>query len=152
MSSLKPSKKSALRAVLDTQVILRGAAAKGASLTAKIYDAWRKNQFVLLTSEAIVAEVNEVLHRPKLQAKLKISSLEAKAIVAIIRRDAEFIEIVTAIRKCRDPKDDKFLECALDGKADYLVSADEDLLTLQSIQQIPIVDIPTFWQKLSEAT
>ena len=45
MSSLKPSKKSALRAVLDTQVILRGAAAKGASLTAKIYDAWREKWF-----------------------------------------------------------------------------------------------------------
>ena len=53
MSFLKPSKKSALRVVLDTQVILRGAVAKGASLTAKIYDAWRENRFVLLTSEAI---------------------------------------------------------------------------------------------------
>jgi len=106
------------------------------------------NRFVLLTSEAIVTEINEVLHRPKLQLKLKITPFEARAIVAIIRRDAEFIEIVTAIRKCRDPKDDKFLECAVDGKADYLVSADEDILTLQSILQIPIVDIPTFWQRL----
>ena len=95
-----------------------------------------------------MTEINEVLHRPKLQLKLKITPFEARAIVAIIRRDAEFIEIVTAIRKCRDPKDDKFLECAVDGKADYLVSADEDILTLQSILQIPIVDIPTFWQRL----
>lgn len=150
MSSLKHSKKSALRAVLDTQVTLRGAAAKSASLTAKIYDAWREKRFVLLTSEAIVTEINDVLHRPKLQTKLKITPLEAKAIVAIIRMDAEFIEVVTSIRKCRDPKDDKFLECTVDGKADYLVSADEDILTLKSIRQIPIVDIPTFWQKLSE--
>ena len=152
MSSLKPSKRSALRAVLDTQVIPRGAVAKGASLTAKIYDAWRENRFVLLTSEAIVTEINEVLHRPKLQTKLNITPFEAKAIVKIIRRDAEFIEVVTSIKQCRDPKDDKFLECAVNGKADYLVSADKDLLTLESIQQIPIVDIPTFWQKLCKAT
>ena len=52
-----------------------------------------------------------------------------KAIVAIIRRDAEFIEVVTSIKKCRDPKNDKFLECAVDGKANYLVSADKDILT-----------------------
>jgi putative PIN family toxin of toxin-antitoxin system len=138
--------------VLDTQVILRGAVAKGASLTAKIYEAWRENKFVLLTSEAIVAEINDVLHRPKLQTKLNITPFEAKAIVEIIRRDAEFIEFVTSIRQCRDPKDDKFLECSVDGKADYLVSADKDILILQSIQQIPILDIPTFWQKLSGST
>jgi putative PIN family toxin of toxin-antitoxin system len=138
--------------VLDTQVVLRGAVAKGASLTARIYDAWRENRFVLLTSEAIVTEINEVLNRPKLQTKLNFTPFEAKAIVEIIRRDAEFIEVVTSIRQCRDPKDNKFLECVVDGEADYLVSADEDILSLRAIQQIPIVDIPTFWQKLSEAT
>ncbi|MFQ6039595.1 MAG: putative toxin-antitoxin system toxin component, PIN family [Candidatus Poribacteria bacterium] len=150
MSSLKPYRRSALRVVLDTQVILRGAVAKGASITAKIYDVWRQNRFVLLTSEAIVKEISEVLHRPKLQSKLKITPFKAKAIVAIIQRDAEFIEVVTSIRKCRDPKDDKFLACSVDGKADYLVSADKDILTLKSIQQTPIIDIPTFWQKLSD--
>jgi len=139
MPFLKPSKKSALRAVLDTQVIIRGAVAKGTSLTAKIYDAWRENRFVLLTSEAIWAEINEVLHRPKLQAKLNITLFEATAIVARIRRNAEFVEVVTSIRQCRDPKDDKFLQCAVDGKADYLVSADKDILTLKSIHQIPII-------------
>ena len=72
-----------LRAVLDTQVILRGAVAKGVSLTAKIYDAWRGDRFVLLTSEAIVIEINEVLHRPRVQTKLNITPFEAKAIVDI---------------------------------------------------------------------
>jgi putative PIN family toxin of toxin-antitoxin system len=137
--------------VLDTQVILRGAVAKSASLTAKIYDAWRENRFILLTSEAILVEINEVLHRPKLQTKLNITQFEAKAIVARIRRNAEFVNIVTSIRQCRDPKDDKFLECAVSGNADYLVSADEDILALKSIHQIPIIDVPTFWKKLSDA-
>jgi uncharacterized protein len=50
----------------------------------------------------------------------------------------------------RDPNDDKFLECAVAGDADYLVSGDDDLLVLGAVQGIPIVDVPTFWQKLLE--
>jgi predicted nucleic acid-binding protein len=55
-----------------------------------------------------------------------------------------------AIRVCRDPTDDKFLECAVSGGADYVVSADADLLSLQEVRGIPIVDVPAFWRKLSE--
>lgn len=55
-----------------------------------------------------------------------------------------------ALVECRDLKDDKFLACSVDGKADYLVSADEDILILRLVQQIPIIDIPTFGQKLSD--
>ena len=48
----------------------------------------------------------------------------------------------------RDPKDDKFLEYAVAGGADYLVSGAEDLPVLGEVQGIPIVDVPTFRQKL----
>jgi predicted nucleic acid-binding protein len=54
------------------------------------------------------------------------------------------------IRISRDATDDKFLECAVSGDADYIVSADADLLILREVQGIPIVDVPTFWQKLTE--
>ena len=56
----------------------------------------------------------------------------------------------TAIRQSRDPADDKFLECAVAGDADYLVSADADLLTLRDVEGIPILDAPAFWEKLRE--
>ena len=46
--------------------------------------------------------------------------------------------------------DDKLLECAVAGAADYLVSADADLLILGSVQGIPILGVPAFWQKLAE--
>lgn len=52
------------------------------------------------------------------------------------------------IRMSRDPKDDKFLEYAVAGGADYLVSGAEDLLVLGEVPGIPIVDAPTSWQKL----
>lgn len=50
------------------------------------------------------------------------------------------------IRMSRDPTDDKFLECAVPG----VVSADADRLSLREVRGIPILDPPTFWQRLSE--
>jgi len=49
----------------------------------------------------------------------------------------------------RDPTDDKFLECAVAGGADYVVSADADLLNLREVRGIPILDAPTFWRRLA---
>jgi len=54
------------------------------------------------------------------------------------------------IRMSRDPTDDKFLECAVSGGADYVVSADADLLSLREVRGIPILDAPTFWRRLTE--
>ena len=48
------------------------------------------------------------------------------------------------------PQDDKFLECAVSGNADYVVSADADLLSLREVRGIPLLDVPTFWQTLTE--
>ena len=145
---MKLSEPSAPRIVLDTQVLLRGAAAKTESLSAKIYDAWRDGRFVLLLSEPILAEIAAVLQRPEVLEKLRLSPLEARAIVALLRRRGSFVSSTTPIKRSRDPSDDKFLECAVAGGAHYLVSADTDLLSLEQIQGIPILDIPAFWREL----
>jgi len=67
-----------------------------------------------------------------------------------LRRRAVLVPPDVTIRMSRDPTDDKFLECAVDGAADYVVSADADLLTLREVRGIPIVDAPTFWRRLTE--
>lgn len=67
-----------------------------------------------------------------------------------VRRRAVLVRPEVVIRMSRDPTDDKFIECAVSGGADYMVSADADLLSLREVRGIPILDIPTFWQKLSE--
>ncbi len=147
---MKPSKPSALRVVLDTQLLLRGAVAKTESLTARIYDAWRDGRFVLVLSESILTEIEAVLSRPEVLQKLRLSPIEARALVALLRRRAVLVTPMTSIRRSRDPADDKFLECAVAGGARYLVSADDDLLSLREVQGIPILDAPAFWQKLRE--
>lgn len=142
---------SGLRVVLDTQVLLRGAFARTESLTARIYRAWRSDRFVLLLSEPIVAEVENVLSRPQVLEKLRAGPIAARALLVLLRRQTELVQPTVTLRLSRDPGDDKFLECAVAGRADYIVSADVDLLTLSAIQGIPILDAPEFWGRLQGA-
>ena len=83
--------------------------------------------------------------------KLRIGPIAARALLLLLRRRAEFVQPTIALRLSRDPGDDKFLECAVAGRADYVVSADADLLTLSAVQGIPILDAPGFWRTLEEA-
>lgn len=59
---------------------------------------------------------------------------------------AELVHIAERIAVCRDPKDDKFLELAVNGKADVIVSGDADLLVLNPFRGITIVPPATFVQ------
>lgn len=91
-----------------------------------------------------------MLRRPDVLRKLHLTPIEARALVALVRRRAVVVSPTTVIRQSRDPADDKFLECAVAGAPDYLVSADADLLSLGTIEGIPILDIPGFWQTLAK--
>jgi predicted nucleic acid-binding protein len=57
--------------------------------------------------------------------------------------------VTPAVRRSRDPDDDKFLECATAGGADYIVSADADVRILREIEAVPIVAPLAFWGALS---
>jgi predicted nucleic acid-binding protein len=79
-----------------------------------------------------------------------VTPREARAVPLHLRRHAVLVRPDVTIRMSRDPTDDKFLECAVSGHADYVVSADADLLSLREVRGIPIIDVPTFWQRLAE--
>ena len=84
--------------------------------------------------------------------KLDVTVLEARALIALLRRRALVVRPTVTIRRSRHHDDDKFLECAVSGAADTLVSADRDLLSLGAVEGIPIVDVPAFWRRLGERT
>ena len=149
---MKPSGQPELRVVLDTQVLLRGAVAKTDSLSAKIYDAWLSDRFSLLISDAILTEIQAVFQRPEVLDKLRFTPVEARAVIQLLKRRAHLITPHAQIRLCCDPADDKFLECAVTGAASYLVTADDDILSLGEIQGTPIINIPTFWRVLTSST
>ncbi len=102
-------------------------------------DAVRKavDSGLLLVSEATMNELADVLARPKFDRY--ISLVDRQQFLRLLGRVAEFVPIVYPVRECRDSKDDKFLEVALNGRADLIISGDADLLDLHPWQGIAIL-------------
>ena len=99
--------------------------------------AWHGITDDLLVSAPIIHELNEVLSREKFDPFLLREERE-RFLVALLR-EASFVDITVSIKECRDPKDDKFLELAVSGNADVIVSGDDDLLVLDPFRDIRIV-------------
>jgi putative PIN family toxin of toxin-antitoxin system len=99
---------------------------------------WLSDQVQVVTAPELVAELTEVLQRPKILAY--IQPQEAQIILETIRRKAELLPpLGTVPPYTRDPKDDKFVACAIIGNAQYLVSVDEDILVLQQVGSVQMV-------------
>lgn len=141
---------SNLSVVLDTQFLLRGATARRLTLSRKIYLAWLTDHYKLLLSREIFAEIAAVLSEPLVVRRLKITDTILEHTLLSLRARCQWVNVTRSIRACRDPSDDKFLECAIDGQADYIVSADNDLLDLETFDNIEIIDAPTSWRRLGE--
>jgi putative PIN family toxin of toxin-antitoxin system len=92
---------------------------------------------IVLLSEDTTRELAEVLFRPKFDRYIGRKERDDffNQLVAV----AEFIPIVQVVRECRDPRDDKFLEVALNGRADVIVTGDGDLLAMNPWRGIVIV-------------
>ena len=106
------SARRVLKVVLDTQVILRGATSARPTLTAKIYEAWDAGRFTLLLSEPILNEIEDVVSRPEVHRRLRMSPVDAGALIELLRRRGVVITADVRIARSRDPADDKFLEGA----------------------------------------
>jgi putative PIN family toxin of toxin-antitoxin system len=61
-----------------------------------------------------------------------------------LRSLGELVVPAESVSVCRDPDDNRILEAAVAGRADYIVTGDADLLSMQSFQQIPIVTVSDF--------
>ncbi|HOG50924.1 MAG TPA: putative toxin-antitoxin system toxin component, PIN family [Lentisphaeria bacterium] len=62
----------------------------------------------------------------------------------------EIIHSTSTIAVCRDPDDDKFISCAIDGQCCYIVSGDKDLLILNEYQNVQIITVSNFFRLLSQ--
>jgi putative PIN family toxin of toxin-antitoxin system len=78
-----------------------------------------------------------VLRRPKLAAY--VSPSERTAFLTELAHVVELVPIGERVELCRDPRDDKFLELALAGRADFLLTGDADLLALHSFRRTAII-------------
>src|SRR5438876_11541540 len=107
---------SEFRTVIDTGVVV-SAVLLPRSVPRQAFDA-AAARGRLLVSEATVAELDEVLRRPKFD-KYVPEDKRLEFLAALVR-EAEPVAVTEAITACRDPKDDKFLELAVTGKASHI--------------------------------
>ncbi|MGI9174903.1 MAG: putative toxin-antitoxin system toxin component, PIN family [Rhodothermales bacterium] len=104
----------------------------------------------ILVSEDIVRELNDVLSRPKFE---RYASEEDRVrFLQSLLQEARLIEVVETIQACRDPKDNKYLEAAVGGGAECIVSGDDDLLVLHPFREIPILRPREFLDRLQGRT
>ena len=126
-----------LRVVVDTSSLV-SYVLTGGEIMRRVVAHWRADDFVLLTSPFIRAELAGVLARPSIRG---LSALSLDELVRGLERFSEPVAGALDLSgACRDPKDDKFLACAVEGSALYLVSSDRDLLDMRRVQEVCIVN------------
>jgi putative PIN family toxin of toxin-antitoxin system len=131
------------RFVLDTNVIVSALLLKQ-STARQAFDKARAGGTLLL-SLAAIGELNDVLKRKKFDRYLLEE--ERLEFLAKLVHEATLVEITVTVTECRDPKDNKYLELAVSGKADCIISGDEDLTTLHPFRNIPILTPRTFLEQ-----
>lgn len=115
-----------MRAVVDTSVSI-SAAINPSGHPARILAALTAGRFTLVTSAPMLEELAVKLARPRIRRYTRFTPEQEALFVAAIRAVAEVVELTGDVKLCRDPNDDMVIETALKGKADVLVSRDEDL-------------------------
>ena len=121
------------RAVLDTNILI--SSALGGALVL-VLEKWDAGVFSVVVTTDILSEYFEVLNRPKF-------GLKQETIDKITTYIYQFSEFVIPEEKIQfiedDPKDDKFLEAAIAGNVDFIVSGDKHLLDLKEFRSVPIL-------------
>jgi uncharacterized protein len=130
-----------MRVVVDTNVLVSAALKQQSmpGMTALLVE----RRGGLLKSVATEQQLFEVVARPRLASLI---DPETQAWLKELMAAAELVTITARIVACRDPTDDIFLELAVNGHADLIVSGDGDLLALNPFRDIPIVTPAVFVQ------
>jgi putative PIN family toxin of toxin-antitoxin system len=142
-----------LRVVLDTNVFVSGLLSK-TGLPAKILDAWRAGQYLLIASPPIVAEIKRVLQAPRIREKYFITDGDIEQLIILLEKEALIVPGYTDVKDAipDDPSDEMFLACAVDAAADFIVSGDRHLLELSEYKGISIITVNEFEEKLARST
>ena len=138
-----------MRVVLDTNIVISRYLSPSGT-PARIFQYWEQGAFTLVISEPIPTEIERVFFYPRISSRLRLSDKEIAGIVAGFARFGELVAPQQRLHVVEaDPDDDMFIECAAEGKADYLVSGNTKHLTnLKEYQGIQILTPAQFVQVL----
>lgn len=135
---------SSMRLVIDTNVLVSAILSPN-SISAKILN-WGEDNGIILYSATTLTEVLSVLGRSKFSKYIDHEDIDGLSIR--IKTVWLFIEILNQVKLCRDPKDDKFIDLALNGEASHLITGDNDLLVLNPIKNTSVINPRTCWDEI----
>lgn len=130
-----------MRIVVDTNVLISGVFFGG--FPRRILSSIVSKEMIACATAEIIDEYEEIVQEMIERKQGHIN----RAILAPLIKAMEIIEPASHIEICRDPDDDKFLECAKDSHALYIVSGDKDLLVIENYENIQIVTAKEFCEK-----
>lgn len=133
-----------MRAVIDTNVLISATFWTGKSK--QLLNKVRHGEITFLTSQILLDELKEILVRA--DKPFKLSEKEAEQVVKSMRNLAQVVQTHSRMSICRDKNDNRVLECAIDGRAEWIISGDLHLLELQSFQGVKIVTVGHFLNRL----
>ncbi len=127
-----------MRAVVDTNILIR-ALIKPQGTVGPILKRLRDGDYTIIYSEPVLDELLEKLQLPRIREKYHLDQSATEDLMALLALRGELVKPAQKIRVCRDPDDDRLIEAALAGNAEYIVTGDEDLLVLKKFETILIV-------------
>ncbi len=131
-------------AVLDTNVLV-SALCLPQSLPADLLRRWLAREFTLVLSEPILAELADVLRRPKIVRRFAMTEGKAAAFAGVLRDLAVLVPVTLALEAVPDdPKDNHVVACALEGGAGFLVSGDHHLTGLGQFRDVRVLSPALF--------
>lgn len=135
-----------MRAVVDTSVLIRALINPTGTVgtVGPVVLGLRRDEYRLLYSTAFLDELVTAMGKPRLRARRGVTPNDIEDVVGLIRERGICIEPDLSVRACRDPNDDIFLQVAVAGRADAIVTGDKDLLVLDPFRGIPVVGPAVF--------
>lgn len=137
-----------IRVCVDTNVIVSGTISRSGA-PFEVIESWKRREFVLLTSEEIIAEVSKVFEYPKIKTAFSLTDEEIEKSLLLLSKYSQItpgelkLNVIT-----EDPSDNMLLACAVEGNADFIVSGDNHLLDIETYQGIQILSPREFVNQL----
>ena len=144
------NKESKPTVVVDTNLLISAIIIKKDSTPNKLMALWREDNYELVISDELIAEVEAVLKKEKIYKKYQLSMKEIEDLIEELRYSTHFVTplpIEELPIHSRDIKDDKLLACALAGNCNYLITGDNDLLVLDgnpTLKNLKIITATNF--------
>jgi putative PIN family toxin of toxin-antitoxin system len=136
-----------MRVVIDTGVLISGLI-RPAGIVGDVLRGLRDGRFIPIYSTPILLEIIHVLSRPVFQSKYHVTTDDITALINLLRLRGEMVIPRLNLTVCRDPKDNKFLEAAISGGAEVIITGDDDLLALNTYEGIEILRPTEFLDRL----